>query len=197
MTNETMNLVMILKVSSIWICPKVPKEIRNTITKYSIQPENIVGQYPVEQDKKAYDVMNVVIVRVGENIRDDKLLGMLSVLFSESMDPFEKKETLEKVFNIPTTTDEGKEIDSMCNLGHGIFLDGVQEGMQQGMRRGTCMNQILGILTMLKDDFTETQICKYQHVDLDFFRQVYQLYESAPQMTPEEIYEQLQEDVAV
>ncbi len=83
------------------------------------------------------------------------------------------------------------KVENMCNLGHGIFLDGVKEGMQ----RGTYMNQIYGILTMLEDDFTEEQICKYQHVDPDFFRQVYQLHESDPEMTPEEIYEQLQEDV--
>ncbi len=181
----------IKKVSSIWICPKVPVDIRNTITKYSIQPENIVGQYPIEQDKKAYDVMNVIIVRIGDFQGEKKLLGMLSVLFSEKMPPSEKKGILETVFDIPTTTDEGKEMDSMCNLGHGIFLDGVQEGMQ----RGTYMNQISSILTMLEDDLTEEQICKYQHVDPDFFRQVYQLHETDPEMTPEEIYEQLQEDV--
>ena len=75
----------------------------------------------------------------------------------------------------------------MCNLGHGIFLDGVQEG--------TLIAQISSILTMLEDDFTEEQICKYQHVAPDFFHQVYQLHELDPEVTPEEIYEQLQEDV--
>ena len=42
----------IRKVYSIWICPNPPKKRENTITRYCVQEENLVGQV-LEQKEKA------------------------------------------------------------------------------------------------------------------------------------------------
>ena len=50
----------IRKVYSIWICPNPPKKRENTITRYCVQEENLVGQ--VLEQKENYDLLTVVMI---------------------------------------------------------------------------------------------------------------------------------------
>ncbi len=50
----------IKKVYSIWICPNPPKKDSNTITSYSIQENNIIGNF--KEEVKNYDLIKVVMV---------------------------------------------------------------------------------------------------------------------------------------
>ena len=53
----------IRKVYSIWICPNPPKKRENTITRYCVQEENLVGQ--VLEQKENYDLLTVVMICLG------------------------------------------------------------------------------------------------------------------------------------
>lgn len=67
----------IRKVYSIWICSNPPKKRENTITRYSIQEENLIGQ--VSERKENYDLLTVVMICLG-HADDDNYTGVLKLL---------------------------------------------------------------------------------------------------------------------
>ena len=67
----------ISKVYSIWICPNPPKKRENTITRYCVQEENLVGQ--VLEQKENYDLLTVVMICLG-HAGDDNYTGILKLL---------------------------------------------------------------------------------------------------------------------
>lgn len=48
------------KVYSIWICTNPPIDLKNTITKYQMQPKPLVGDYVASREK--YDLMTLVMI---------------------------------------------------------------------------------------------------------------------------------------
>ena len=111
----------IRKVVSIWIQMSVDEDVANTITEYSIEEKNIVGK--VKGEKKDYDLLSVILLRLGnaDQAEGKPILRLLDVLLSSEKRPDEKKDILEKDFDIPMTMTMSKEVQSMCNLGEGIF----------------------------------------------------------------------------
>ena len=116
------------KVYSIWICVNPAKKFRNTITRYSLKPETIIGN-AVEAPEN-YDLINIVMVCLGkmEEWNDNNLIKFLGVLFQNELSAREKKDILEIDFNIPMTETFESEVDDMCNLSQGV----AEKAMQQG-----------------------------------------------------------------
>ena len=108
----------IKKVYSIWICMNVEEaNKRDSITKFSLSAENIVGNYFLE--KSSYDLMTGILVCIsnktyednvsngnemseGDRIPEDeqKLIGVLKNLFSDELSNKEKKEFLQNDYDI-------------------------------------------------------------------------------------------------
>ncbi|MCR5336203.1 MAG: hypothetical protein K6E42_06575 [Synergistes sp.] len=124
------------KVYSIWICLHPPKSRQNTITRYYVAEDSIIGQ--AKDDVSHYDLLSIVVVCLGyiedENCRG--LLRLLSVLLSSKMMPDDKKQILSGKFNIPMTQTLDREVASMCNLGHAVFVEGVEQGRSEGRSEG-------------------------------------------------------------
>lgn len=120
------------KVYSIWICVNPAKRFRNTITRYSLKPETIIGN-AVEAPEN-YDLINIVMVCLGkmEEWNDNNLIKFLGVLFQNELSAREKKDILERDFNIPMTETFESEVDDMCNLSQGVAEEAMQKGLQQG-----------------------------------------------------------------
>lgn len=116
------------KVYSIWICVNPAKRFRNTITRYSLKPEAIIGN-AVEAPEN-YDLINIVMVCLGkmEEWNDNNLIKFLGVLFQNELSAREKKDILERDFDIPMTETFESEVDDMCNLSQGV----AEKAMQQG-----------------------------------------------------------------
>lgn len=124
------------KVYSIWICVNPAKRFRNTITRYSLKPENIVGN-AVEAPEN-YDLINIVMVCLGkmEEWNDNNLIKFLGVLFQNELSAREKKDILEKDFDIPMTETFESEVDDMCNLSQGVAEEAMQKGIEKGRQEG-------------------------------------------------------------
>ena len=124
------------KVYSIWICVNPTKKFRNTITRYSLKPENIVGN-AVEAPEN-YDLINIVMVCLGkmEEWNDNNLIKFLGVLFQNELSAREKKDILERDFNIPMTETFESEVDDMCNLSQGVAEEAMQKGIEKGRQEG-------------------------------------------------------------
>ena len=123
----------IRKAISIWICADPPKYRENTIIRYAVQEENVVGD--IAEKRENYDLITAVIVCLG-NEEDDKYTGilrLLEVLLSSERKPDEKKRILQDDFNIKMTRELESEVLLMCNLSKGIEEKGIKEGIKEGI----------------------------------------------------------------
>lgn len=126
------------KVYSIWICLDTPQYAENTITEYSMEQHNLVGDFP--KDKSRYDILSVIMIclseQSGEAKNKNKLLGLLEALLSGNIPIWEKKTILEQEYQIPMTQKIDRRVNEMCNLSEAILERGVERGMEQGQISG-------------------------------------------------------------
>ena len=116
------------KVYSVWIVANNKVAAQNTISRYAVQEEQLVGEY--RECISNYDMLNVILVRLGKYSEAKSLLRLLDVYFSHELRAKVRKEILADEYSIPM---EGKEEEvEMCNLGEGIYEDGIAKGIEQG-----------------------------------------------------------------
>lgn len=110
----------IKKVYSIWVCLNPPKKWGNSITRYVITEENLIGK--VKQKRADYDLMTAVLVFLGgsEDENYKGVLKLLHTLLSTERDVQEKKQILKEDFQIPLTQQLEMEMSDMCNLSKGL-----------------------------------------------------------------------------
>lgn len=117
------------KVYSIWICQNPPKHRENTITRYVVREENIIGD--VAEKKENYDLLTAVMICLGHS-GDNKYTGilkLLDVLLSSEKEPEEKKKILQDDFDIKMTRMLESEVQAVCNLSKGVEENGIKKGI--------------------------------------------------------------------
>jgi len=122
----------IKKVYSIWICASPPKYRENTINRYVLREENLVGD--AVEKRENYDLLTVIMICLGRS-GDDKytgLLKLLDILLSPVKEPEEKKRILQEDFHIRMTKELESEVSELCNLSQGIFEKGEARGEARG-----------------------------------------------------------------
>lgn len=115
------------KVYSIWICQNPPKHRENTVTRYVVQEENIIGD--VAEKKENYDLLTAVMICLGHS-EDNKYTGilkLLDVLLSSEKEPEEKKKILQDDFDIKMTKMLESEGQAVCNLSKGVEENGIKK----------------------------------------------------------------------
>ena len=131
----------IKKVYSIWICMNPPKNRENSITRYYIMEENLVGS--VKEQKADYDLMAAVMICLGKEADSGtNLLKLLNVLLSTETGSQDKCQILEEDFHIRMTRELESEVSLMCNLSKGVEEKGIEKGRQEG---------IIAMVSALKD----------------------------------------------
>ena len=123
----------IRKVYSIWICPSTPESRKNSILRYHMVEEPILGEPYVNE--KAYDLEEVIVLNLGEagSETDSDILDLLNTYFSNKVRPDEKKRILDEKFNIAMTKKMEEEVNLMCNLSSAIEQKGREEGKFETM----------------------------------------------------------------
>ena len=121
----------IKKVVSIWLCMTSPGDKESGIMEYSFRERRLAGQV-FRNDKKDYDLMQVVMVYIGKSdaIEDD-FLKMLHLLFRARLKAEEKTKRLKDDFNIVLDNEMRKELNIMCNLSEGIAEEAREEAVEQ------------------------------------------------------------------
>ena len=128
------------KVYSIWLCTDPPKGRQNTITRYRMTEENMVGD--VHENIQNYDLLTLVIICLG----------------NKQGQPAEKKQILQDEFNIPMTQTMDREVSLMCNLSQGVENRGIEKGMKQGLEQGyengllVALKNIMGSMGLSADE---------------------------------------------
>ena len=147
----------IRKVYSIWIQMNVDEEKANTITKYRISEEQVVGD--VFEKESNYDLLTILMLRLGnaEAASDKPILRLLDVLLSVDKRPEEKKAILENDFDIPMSASMSEEANNMCNLGEGIREKATLEAKAQSIidlmdSMGISIERAMELLKIKTDD---------------------------------------------
>lgn len=112
---------------------KAPKKFQNTILRYSMKEEALVGT--AKNEKKNYDMMTVVQIFLGQEDSEaySGVLKMLEVLLSDDRTSEEKKHILSRDFDIEFSVSMEKEVMEMCNLSSLIENRGIEKGIEKGM----------------------------------------------------------------
>ena len=141
----------IKKVYSIWVCLNSAEDRENTITRYSIREDNLVGS--VKEDPRNYDLLSVVMICLGREQSgiDNALLDMLNVLFGTESNAERKKAYLKDKYAIPMTREFETEVSEMCNLSEGVERRGIEKGIAQGMEKGVMQGRTEGVTEMLRN----------------------------------------------
>ena len=134
------------KVYSIWICMNPPKNRENTITRYRLTEEHLVGK--VVELVQNYDLLSIVMLCLGgpDSENYDGVLRMLDVLLSNETSEAEKCKILQDDYDIQMTRTMESEVSVMCNLSKGVMEKGIARGMEKGRAEG--MEK--GILTSIR-----------------------------------------------
>ena len=122
----------IKKVYSIFICMNPPNYRKNTINQYSIQEENLIGEFG--ENVEYYDLLTGIIICLGD-VEDEMtgILKLLEVVLSSERSPKEKREILQEEFNIKMTQELEREVSEMCNLSEGVEQKGIAKGIAKGI----------------------------------------------------------------
>ncbi|MDE7242596.1 MAG: hypothetical protein K2O18_01280 [Oscillospiraceae bacterium] len=119
----------IKKVYSIWICMNPPKSRENTITRYRLVEEHLVGG--ATEPVRNYDLLSIIMLCLGgpDGENYDGVLRMLDVLLSNETSAAEKRKILRDDYDIQMTKAMEKEVSDMCNLSKGVMEKGRAEGI--------------------------------------------------------------------
>lgn len=126
----------IKKVYSVWICIHPPKSRMNTLTSYSIEEHNHVGN--AHEKRVNYDLLTVVMICLGDksSVTKSDVISLLNLLFVSERTEKEKQQLLKSKFGMKMSNTFGKGVNSMCNYGEGIFAKGIREGRAEGRKEG-------------------------------------------------------------
>lgn len=146
------------KVYSIWIFFDAPIKDSDTITEYTIEKKDVYGA-PVDGGK--YDYLSISFIRLPKGSMEEsknKLIHMLSTLFSQKLDADAKKKILEQEHQMKMTRELEGGIHSMCNVGEGLWERAMEQGFERGRqeairamvrslrKHGVCDGEIIGQL---------------------------------------------------
>ena len=141
----------IKKVYSIWICMHPPKSRENTITRYRITEEHLVGE--AAEPVKNYDLLSIVMLCLGgpDGENYDGVLRMLDVLLSNETSAVEKRKILQDDYDIQMTQTMESEVSVMCNLSKGVEEKGVAKGILSAIKNlvknmGVSVEQAMSVL---------------------------------------------------
>ena len=124
----------IKKIYSIWICMDSPSE-DSYINRYRLEEKHLLHRY--KESPENYDLVNIVLISLGEKADKDRLIHLLQVLFTESQQTFNsKRNILQKEYHIEMTPEMEEEMNTMCNLSLNISEEALNRGLAQGRKEG-------------------------------------------------------------
>lgn len=139
----------IKKVYSIWVCMAPPEERHNSITRYRLVEESLIGD--VKEPVRNYDLLSVVMLCLGgaDGGNYDGVLKLLDVLLSAEASQEEKRQVLQQDFNIPMTQTLEAEVEQLCNLSQGVEERGRIKGRAEGRAEGRTEGLLASIRNLM------------------------------------------------
>ena len=86
----------------------------------------------------------MVYIRQGKRELGNRLLNLLEEIFKSKDSAKDKRERLQKEYQIDLNEDEEGMVDTMCNLSVGIFERAWNQGVAAGMTKGLEKSRVQG-----------------------------------------------------
>lgn len=107
---------------------------KSAINRYQLKEQHLLHRY--EEPCQNYDLIGIIFVYLGNSKVKDQLINLLDLMFKSSKNASEKITTLHNDFGIDLTQEGEGDLAVMCNLGEGIYEDGLMKGKQEGWEKG-------------------------------------------------------------
>ena len=155
---------------------------KSAINRYQLKEQHLLHRY--KEPCQNYDLMGIIFVYLGNSKVKDKLINLLDLMFKSSKNANEKITTLHNDFGIDLTQEEEGDLEVMCNLGEGIYEDGLMKGKQEGWEKGRKEGRKEGrregrregklelALEMLKDGMALEKVAKYSKLSLSIIKEL-------------------------
>jgi predicted transposase/invertase (TIGR01784 family) len=135
----------IKKVCSIFICTNPAKKKQNSITKYSIHENTLVGN----ATDSNYDLINLIMIYLGKD-SENKIIKLLHLLLLDHVDAGEKLNVLSSEFGIKVSKPLEREVMIMCNVSEQIEERGIEKGIEKGRTEGLEKGRTESIENLMK-----------------------------------------------
>ncbi len=123
----------IKKVYSIWLCTETAQCRANSIEKYDIGRDFLVG---TNTDKPRYDILTAIVINISGKHETDRteneLIRMLTDLFDERLDGTEKVNRLKDEYGLKLTREVESEVSDMCTYATAMENKGIEKGVERG-----------------------------------------------------------------
>ncbi|WP_292302347.1 transposase [Megasphaera sp.] len=84
----------------------------------------------------------------------------------------EKITTLHNDFGIDLTQEGEGDLAVMCNLGEGLYEDGLIKGKEEGKKEGRTEGKLELALELLKDGMSLEKVAKYSKLSLSMIKEL-------------------------
>ena len=125
----------IKKVYSIWLCTEAAQIRANSIEKYEISRDFLVGS---NSDNPRYDILTAIIINISGKHdtagTGSELIKMLTDLFDERLDGVEKVNKLKSSYGLKLTKEVESEVCDMCSYADAMENKGVEIGEEKGLK---------------------------------------------------------------
>lgn len=142
------------KVYSIWICSeeKMPKKLQNTMTRYYIKKEDVIGY--TEEPKEDYDLMEVILIREGEEPLKEGVFDYLNSLTQADL------ERTKKYSDIEWSEALNEEAKRMPGFADTLIKKTEIESKAKGKVEGKAEKTVEVVRNMQKEGFSPEMIAK-------------------------------------
>lgn len=125
------------KAYSIWICMNPPSRRENTVTRYRLTEEHLVGR--AVEPVRNYGLLSIVMLCLGgpDGGRYDGVLRLLDVLLSHETSEAEKRRILQDEYDIQMTQALESEASVMCDPSRGVMEKSWKKGVEKGVKENT------------------------------------------------------------
>lgn len=152
------------KVYSIWICNEtIPNDLKNTITRYHMEKEDIVGICHEQEDY--LDLLEVIIIRRGAKAQENTLFEYLEGVFTTNLDK------INKYVDVENNIEVKEALNTMCGLGAALENKGIEKGIAQGIEKGITQGKLLQLIDLvLSGDISEERASVKAGMSLEDFK---------------------------
>lgn len=133
--NDPVKYGNIKKVYSIWICTETARKRANSIERYELKKDFLLG---CNSDNPRYDIINTTVINISENHDVEKIdnntVKLLTTLFDETLDAKTKISELQNKYGLPLTKELEMEVTEMCTYATSMENKGIEKGIEKGLR---------------------------------------------------------------
>ena len=111
-----------------------------------------MGEVDVKEEN--FDLLELIMIRLGDKKTEDKLLGMLTTLLWEKLPARERMRKQEEEYGVPMEREVVEEVGSMCSYSAAIKererAEGREEGRAEGREEGRTEGRADAICILLE-----------------------------------------------